>query len=220
MRVLLVEDDLMVGEALSQALRDAAFAVDVVADGRMAIAALEDHSFDAVLLDLGLPGKSGLEVLRALRSAGNSVPVIIVTARDAVDDRIQGLDLGADDYLTKPFDMGELLARIRAALRRRGGSGVPMLSNGRLTLDPALKQVTIGDDAYPLSNREYQLLFCLMSHPGAVMSRSDLEERIYGWNEAVESNVIEYIIHNLRKKLGPEAIRNIRGMGWMVERGA
>ena len=217
-RVLLVEDDPMVGEALIQALRDAAFAVDLVVDGGQALTALEQHSFDVVLLDLGLPGKSGLEVLRVLRARGDGVAVIIVTARDAIEDRIQGLDLGADDYLVKPFDLGELLARIRAALRRRGGSGVPVLSNGRLSLDPALKQVMVDGVMHALSNREFQLLFSLMLRPGAVLSRVELEERIYGWNEPVESNVVEYIIHNLRRKVGVKGILNVRGLGWMVER--
>lgn len=208
----------MVGPALVQALRDAGYAVDLVADGRQASAALEQHAFDVVLLDLGLPGHGGLEVLRRARASGNGVPIVVVTARDAVEDRIRGLDLGADDYLIKPFDVGELLARTRAALRRHGGSGAPMLTNGRLSLDPASKQVLLEGKVHPLSNREYQLLLSLMQRPGTVLSRLELEERIYGWDEAVESNVVEYIIHSLRRKLGARAILNVRGLGWMVER--
>jgi two-component system OmpR family response regulator len=218
MRVLLVEDDAMLGEAVEQALRDAAYAVDWVRDGQAASTALVRHGYQIVLLDLGLPHRNGLDVLRAQRDSGDTTPVLIITARDAVEDRIAGLDRGADDYLVKPFAVGELLARMRALARRPGGSASPTLSNGVLALDPATKTVSIGGAEHALSNREFSLLRELLVRPGAVLSRAELEDRIYGWGEEVESNVVEYIIHGLRRKLGAHAIRNVRGLGWMVER--
>jgi two-component system OmpR family response regulator len=218
MRVLLVEDDSMLGNAVNEALRDAAYAVDWLRDGRSASVALTHHSFDLILLDLGLPQRDGLAVLRNLRASGDSTPVLVITARDAVENRIAGLDQGADDYLVKPFAVDELLARMRALSRRRAGSGSPVLGNGVLTLDPVSKLVTIGGAEHKLSSREFALLRELLVRPGAVLSRAELEERIYGWGEEVESNVVEYIIHALRRKLGPETIRNVRGMGWMVAR--
>src|SRR5580765_8934123 len=220
MRVLLVEDDLMLGNAVAQALRDACYAVDWLQDGRSASTALTRHAFEMILLDLGLPQRDGLGVLRALRAAGDSTPVLIITARDAVEQRIAGLDTGADDYLVKPFAVGELLARIRALDRRRAGAGTPVLSNGRISLDPAAKTVSLDGVEQALSGREFALLRELLVRPGAVLSRVELEDRIYGWGEEVESNVVEYIIHNLRRKLGAETIRNVRGLGWMVERPA
>lgn len=216
MRILLVEDDPMIGEAVSQALRDAAYAVDWSRDGAMALDALRLQTYGLVLLDLGLPGKDGFEVLDALRRRGDAVPLIIVTARDDVDDRIRGLDLGADDYLIKPFEIGELLARMRAVTRRKGGSATPLLTSGRLTLDPATHDATYGDKQCTLSAREYALLHALLMRPGTILSRQELEERIYGWNEEVESNVVEYLIHAIRKKLGADVIKNIRGAGWLV----
>ena len=218
MRVLLVEDDPMLGQAVSQALRDASYAVDWLQDGRSASTALSHHHFETVLLDLGLPGRDGLDVLRDLRAQGDTTPVLIITARDAVEQRIRGLDTGADDYLIKPFAVGELLARMRALVRRHAGSGSPLLGNGALTLDPVTKMVTAGGVEQTLSNREFALLRELLVRPGAVLSRGELEERIYGWGDEVESNVVEYIIHSLRRKLGADAIRNVRGLGWMVER--
>ena len=218
MRVLLVEDDPMLGNAVSQALRDASYAVDWLQDGRSASAALTQHNFEVILLDLGLPQRDGLGVLRALRVQGDATPVLIITARDAVEQRIEGLDTGADDYLVKPFAVGELLARMRALGRRRVGASSPVLTNGTLSLDPATKTVTVGDVEQTLSNREFALLRELLVRPGAVLSRGELEDRIYGWGEEVESNVVEYIIHSLRRKLGAESIRNVRGLGWMVER--
>ena len=218
MRALLVEDDPMLGRALCQALRDASCAVDWLQEGRMASYALVRHHFEIVLLDLGLPGRDGLEVLRRLRAGGDTTPVLVITARDRVESRIEGLDQGADDYLVKPFAVGELLARMRALARRRSGTGLPMLSNGILSLDPESKRATIGGEDHMLSNREFALLRELMLRPGAVLSRAQLEERIYGWNETIESNVVEYIIHGLRRKLGAQTIRNVRGMGWMVNR--
>ena len=218
MRVLLVEDDPMLGRAVEQALRDAAYAVDWVQDGQLATQALLRHAFALVLLDLGLPQRSGLDVLRRLRDRGDATPVLIVTARDAIEHRVEGLDAGADDYLVKPFAVGELLARMRALGRRRCGTASSVLGNGRLALDLATKTVNVGEVEHRLSNREFALIRELLVRPGAVLSRAELEDRIYGWGEEVESNVVEYIIHSLRRKLGADSIRNVRGLGWMVER--
>jgi len=217
MRLLLVEDDVLIGEAAQAALQDSAYAVDWVRDGAAAEHAVKCQHYDLVLLDLGLPGKDGLSVLGAVRNADNPVPVLIMTARDGLDDRIRSLDAGADDYLIKPFDMAELLARMRAVLRRKGGNANPMLSNGELTLDPATREARWQAEApVRLSNREFALLRALIQRPGTILSRAELEERIYGWGEEVESNAVEYLIHSLRKKLGSAAIKNIRGLGWMV----
>jgi two-component system OmpR family response regulator len=218
MRVLLVEDDRMIGAAVVQALRDAAYAVDWVMDGDTAIEAANAEAYDLALLDLGLPMLDGLEVLRCLRKTGRAVPVIIVTARDGIDDRICGLDLGADDYLVKPFETRELLARMRAILRRQGSGASPILSNGSLNLDPATYEVSHGGERCRLTAREFALLRALMSSPGTILSRTDLERHIYGWNEEVESNAVEFLIHAIRKKIGAETIRNVRGVGWMVDR--
>jgi two-component system OmpR family response regulator len=218
MRVLLVEDDRMVGAAVAQALKDAAYAVDWVTDGKTAIEAAEVEAYDVALLDLGLPETDGLEILRRLRGQGRKLPVIIVTARDALDDRIDGLDLGADDYLVKPFEMRELLARMRAVLRRPGSGSSSILTNGRLSLDPATREATFLGETSLLTAREFAVLQALLTNPGAILSRSDLERHIYGWNEEVESNAIEFLIHAIRKKLGALAIRNVRGVGWMVDR--
>ena len=218
MRVLLIEDDPMLGEALAQALRDATYAVDWIQDGATAASALSHHEFELVLLDLGLPKREGLEVLAALRAAGDTTPVLIITARDSVEHRIAGLDHGADDYLVKPFATGELLARMRALTRRSAGQATPLMSNGTLTLDPATKIVTIDGKTQVLSSREFALLRALLTRPGAVLSRSELEARIYGSEQEVESNVVEFIIHSLRRKLGAHVIRNVRGLGWAVDR--
>jgi two-component system OmpR family response regulator len=218
MRILLVEDDLMIGEAVSIALKDAAYAVDWVKDGAAAGAVLEDGEHQAVLLDLGLPKRDGLEVLRRLRQAGNTLPVIIITARDGVEDRIKGLDFGADDYLVKPFNVNELLARLRAIIRRQGGQAAPMLGNGKVTLDPASHEARCGDVVALLSAREFALLHALLLRPGSILTRAELEERIYGWNEEVESNAVDFLIHGVRRKLGPEIIKNVRGAGWLVEK--
>jgi len=218
MRILLVEDDAMIGEAVAQALRDAAYAVDWVSDGVAADLALGNAEHQALLLDLGLPKLGGLEVLRRMRWRGSRVPVIVITARDAVADRIRGLDLGADDYLLKPFDVQELLARLRAVTRRKGGQAAPVLSNGVMTLDPTTHEACRGSVSLVLSAREFALLHALLLRPGTILTRSELEERIYGWNEEVESNAVEFLIHAVRKKLGADAIRNVRGAGWMVER--
>ena len=218
MRVLLVEDDAMLGAATQQRLRDEAYAVDWVRDADAAQLALRDGAYEAVLLDLGLPGRDGLELLRALRLQGNQVAVLIVTARDAVQDCIAALDLGADDYLNKPFDSGELLARLRAVVRRRAGRADAVLGNGRLQLDPRTRCASTDGAQVRLTAREFALLHALLLRPGAILSRRELEDRIYGWDEEVESNAVEFLIHGLRRKLGAEAIRNVRGVGWMVER--
>ncbi|MEO7252900.1 MAG: response regulator [Casimicrobium sp.] len=219
MRVLLVEDDAMIGEAIQQSLHDAAYAADWVKNGQTALTTLSCQHYDLVLLDLGLPGKDGLEVLANIRAKDNPVPILIITARDGLDDRIRGLDGGADDYLLKPFEMAELLARMRAVLRRKGGHAVPLLSNGALSLDPATREAIIGNaSAVVLSNREFSLLQALLVRPGAILSRSELEDRIYGWGNEVESNAVEFLIHALRRKLGADVIKNVRGVGWMVSK--
>jgi two-component system OmpR family response regulator len=218
MRVLLVEDDRMIGAAVAQALRDAAYAVDWVTDGEGAIEAARHETYDLALLDLGLPPPDGVDVLREFRRGDRRLPVIIVTARDAIDDRIHGLDLGADDYLVKPFEIRELLARMRAVLRRQGSGGSAILSNGGITLNPSTREVAQGGESWRLTAREFALLQALMLRPGAILSRGDLERHIYGWNEEVESNAVEFLIHAIRKRLGASAIRNVRGVGWMVDR--
>jgi two-component system OmpR family response regulator len=217
MRVLLVEDDPMIGEAVQGALKDASYAADWVKDGQTALTSLGCQHYDLVLLDLGLPGKDGLEVLSSIRAKNYPVPLLIITARDGLDDRLRGLDGGADDYVLKPFQMAELLARMRAILRRKGGAATPLLGNGVVSLDPATKEASVnGGSTLQLSNREFSLLQALLVRPGAILSRSELEDRIYGWGEEVESNAVEYLIHALRRKLGSEVIKNVRGVGWMV----
>jgi two-component system OmpR family response regulator len=218
MRVLLIEDDKMVGAAVQQALRDAAYAVDWVTDGETAIHVAENEAYELALLDLGLPRTDGREVLQRLRTLGYRLPVIIVTARDGVDDRIEGLDLGADDYLVKPFEIRELLARMRAVLRREGSGSPPLLTNGNLSLDPSTREASFFEENAVLTAREFALLQSLLARPGTILSRNDLERQVYGWNEEVESNAIEFLIHTIRKKLGSAAIRNVRGVGWMVDR--
>ncbi|NGZ84794.1 response regulator transcription factor [Duganella sp. SAP-35] len=193
----------MIGAAMLAALKDAGYAADWVRNGATAADTLACQHYDLVLLDLGLPGRDGIGVLRGLRAAGNPASVLIVTARDTLDERIEGLDAGADDYVVKPFQMSELLARMRAVLRRRGGDGAPVLSNGVLTLDPATREASAPDvPAVQLTQREFALLQALLLRPGAILSRPELEERIYGWGEEVDSNAVEFLIHALRKKLG------------------
>jgi two-component system OmpR family response regulator len=218
MRILLVEDDRMIGEAIEQSLRDAGYAVDWVRDGQAALLAFDGQVYDAALLDLGLPKKDGMAVLRSLRAQHNPVPLLLVTARDTLADRVSGLDAGADDYLIKPFEMAELLARLRAVMRRKGGVAGPLLSNGSLSLDPVTRQVSLHGQSCVLSAREFSLLHALMVRPGAILSRAQLEDQIYGWEQEVESNAVEFLIHGLRKKLGSEAIKNVRGMGWLVDK--
>jgi two-component system OmpR family response regulator len=219
MRVLIVEDDPMIGEAVQVALKNAAYATDWVKDGPTALETLSNQTYDLVLLDLGLPGKDGLDVLTRVRANGNAVSLLIVTARDGLDDRLRGLDSGADDYVLKPFEIAELLARMRAVLRRKSGNALPILSNGTVSLDPATRQATMnGGSPVQLSNREFALFQALMVRPGAILSRSDLEDRVYGWGEEVESNAVEFLIHSLRRKLTSDVIRNVRGAGWMVSK--
>jgi two-component system, OmpR family, response regulator len=218
MRILLVEDDRMIGEAVSTALRDAAYALDWVQDGVTALQVLETGEHQGVLLDLGLPKRDGLEVLRRLRQGGNAIPVIIITARDGVEDRIRGLDFGADDYVVKPFDVNELLARLRAVIRRQGGQSDPVLTNGKVSLDPATRTASSEQGTVTLSGREFALLHALLLRPGRILTRAELEEHIYGWNEEVESNAVDFLIHGVRKKLGGNAIKNVRGAGWMVDK--
>lgn len=216
---MLVEDDPMIGDAIQGALKDASYAADWVKDGQTALTTLGCQHYDLVLLDLGLPGKDGLEVLISIRAKDNPIPLLIITARDGLDDRLRGLDGGADDYVSKPFQMAELLARMRAVLRRKGGTATPVLSNGVVSLDPATKEAIVnGGSPLQLSNREFSLLQALLVRPGAILSRSELEDRIYGWGEEVESNAVEYLIHALRRKLGSEVIKNVRGVGWRVSK--
>jgi two-component system response regulator QseB len=218
MRVLLAEDDPMIGASVRQGLRQDGFTVDWVADGRAAELALADRVHDALLLDLGLPKRSGLELLGAMRRRGDARPVLILTARDAVADRVAGLDAGADDYMVKPFELDELAARLRALLRRSSGRAAPVLSHGDVELDPAAREVRRNGELVALSAREFALLEALLARPGAILSRAQLEDRLYGWSDAVESNAVEVHIHALRRKLGAGFIRNVRGVGWMVSR--
>jgi two-component system response regulator QseB len=215
MRLLLVEDDAMLGESVRRGLRQQGHAVDWVRDGQASELALAG-AYDAVLLDLGLPGKGGLEVLRDLRRRGERVPVLIVTAEDAVPERVAGLDAGADDYLVKPFDLAELAARLRALQRRGSGRAEPVLEVGALRLDPAAHEVSLGGVPVTLSPREFALLHALLEHPGRPLSRARLEERLYGWDEQVESNAVEVHVHALRRKLGPDWIKTLRGVGYVV----
>lgn len=217
MRLLLVEDDIMIGESLAHALRGGGYAIDWVQDGVTAEESLEVSSYALVLLDLGLPGQSGLDLLRKIRRRRDKTPVLIITARDTVSDRVQGLDGGADDYLVKPFALEEIEARIRALLRRSVGQADPLLRAGDLVLDPVTKELSRNDIRLTLSAREYALMFALMERPGKVLSRAELEERLYGWNEEVSSNTVEVHIHQIRKKLGNSVIRNIRGLGYSVD---
>jgi two-component system OmpR family response regulator len=207
----------MIGAALVTALRDEAYAVDWVRDGASAQTALAVDVYQAILLDLGLPDSDGLEVLRQARRSGVAAPVLILTARDGLQDRIDGLDLGADDYLVKPFEITELFARLRATTRRSmAGQAVPRLGNGAVELDPATREASAGGEVVLLSAREFSLMHALLLRPGTILTRSELESRIYGWNEEVESNAVDFLIHSVRKKLGATVIRNVRGAGWMV----
>jgi two-component system response regulator QseB len=218
MRLLLVEDDAMIGESVRKGMQQDGFAVDWVQDGRAAELALETNLYDTLLLDLGLPRKDGLEVLASLRRRGNPIPVLVLTARDAVADRVKGLDAGADDYLVKPFDLEELAARIRALLRRKSGRANPVVQLGNLILNPATREVSLHEKPISLSAREFALLHALVERPGAVLSRAQIEEKLYGWGQEVESNTIEVYIHSLRRKLGTQIIRNVRGVGYMVQK--
>ncbi len=216
MRILLVEDDSMIGTSVQRGLRDEGHAVDWVRDGVAAELAVHDTDYALMLLDLGLPRRDGIEVLNRLRAAGNATPVLVLTARDAVSDRVRGLDAGADDYLVKPFDLDELSARIRALTRRSQGQATPVLRRGALTLDPAAHAVSVDGTPVKVSAREFALLEALVEADGKPLSRTQLEERIYGWGEEVESNAIEVHIHALRRKLGAGWVRNVRGVGYFV----
>ncbi len=210
----------MIGSVIEQELRDASYAVDWVRDGQAALTTLATLRYSLVLLDLGLPRTDGMAVLRSLRAGKNHVPVLVLTARDSTEDLVAGLDGGADDYLVKPFQMSVLLARMRALTRRNEGTIGPVLSNGVVSLDPASHEARVNDAAVRLTGREFALLEALLRRPGAILSRAGLESHIYGWNEEVESNAVEFLIHSLRKKLGPTIIKNVRGVGWMVSKGA
>lgn len=219
MRVLLVEDDDMIGHSLSHALGAAGWSVDWVRDGLKAQSALGDGGYTCVLLDLGLPGRDGVDVLRRARQSGDVTPIVVLTARDGIDDRVAGLDVGADDYLAKPFELRELLARMRAVIRRRDGAAHSIIGQGDLQLDLTTREVILRGEREPLSAREYALLHALMERPGAILSREQIESRIYGWGEEVSSNAVDVLIHGMRRKLGADAIRNVRGLGWRVPTG-
>jgi len=217
MRVLLVEDDRMLGDGVQAGLAAAGFVVDWVRDGEAALAALAGEGFAAVLLDLGLPRRDGLSVLASLRGAGNAVPVMILTARDQISDKVRGLDLGADDYMVKPFDLDELAARLRALVRRASGRADACLRHGELVIDPAARTVTLRGEAVSLTSREFDLLRVLLDAAGRVLTRRVLEEQLYAWGDAVESNALEVHIHHLRRKLGSELIRTVRGVGYLID---
>jgi two-component system response regulator QseB len=216
MRLLLVEDDSMIGAAAQEGLRGEGHTVDWVRDGREAESAANGGAYDAVLLDLGLPRKDGLSILKAWRARRLMVPVVIITARDAVSDRVAGLDAGADDYLVKPFDLDELSARLRAVIRRRAGRSESVVKHGTLEIDTAARRVRWKGQEVGLSAREYALLEALADRPGAYLSRAQLEERLYGWDEEIASNAVEVHIHGLRRKLDPDLIRNVRGLGYTL----
>jgi two-component system response regulator QseB len=216
MRVLLVEDDPMIGRAVTAGLHGAGYAVDWVRDGAEAELAVGTGVYDLAMLDLGLPRRDGLEILKSVRKSGQALPILIITARDSVADRIAGLDAGADDYLVKPFDLDELLARARAVIRRQSGRSSPEIAYGSLTLDPATRGVAFRGEAVELSAREFAVLAALMKEPGAVVSREKLEDAVYGWGEEVGSNSIEVHLHHLRRKLSAELIRNVRGVGYRI----
>lgn len=216
MRLLLVEDDVMIGESVLDLLRAEDYAVDWVKDGDMALTALDGSVYDLVLLDLGLPKRDGLSVLRTLRKKKDRTPVLIATARDAVVQRVEGLDSGADDYMVKPYDLDELLARIRALIRRSAGRAEPLYEHAGVSIDPATREVLAHGQVVVLSSREWALLLLLLARPGIVFSRKQLEEKLYSWKDEVSSNAIEVYIHGLRKKLGTNLIQNVRGVGYMV----
>ncbi|QXL83404.1 response regulator transcription factor [Comamonas sp. NLF-1-9] len=216
MRLLLVEDDEMIGDAVAEQLRAQDYALDWVRDGRAADAALAAQNYDLVLLDLGLPGRDGLAVLRTLRARRDRTPVLIATARDGVAQRIEGLDAGADDYVLKPYDLDELLARIRALLRRAAGRAEPVYEHKGVAINPATREVTVQGRPVLLSAREWAVLEPLIARPGMVLSRQQLEDKLYGWGEEIGSNAVEVFIHGLRKKLGAALVLNVRGVGYMV----
>lgn len=216
MRLLLVEDDTMIGEVVLDLLRAENYAVDWVKDGEMADCAIRDQVYDLVLLDLGLPKRDGLSVLRAMRARKERVPVLIATARDSIQQRIEGLDAGADDYVLKPYDLDELLARIRALVRRAAGRAEPIYEYKDVSINPATREVLVNKLPVLLSAREWAVLEPLLARPGMVLSRAQIEEKLYGWKDEIGSNAVEVYIHGLRKKLGADLIQNVRGVGYMV----
>jgi DNA-binding response OmpR family regulator len=216
MRVLLVEDDEMIGRSLRQALEGAGWSVDWVRDGSLAQSALDDGGYACVLLDLGLPERDGTDVLRRARARGDVTPIVVLTARGGLEDRIDALDVGADDYLLKPFAFRELMARMRAVVRRRDGAAQSLIGTPALQLDLGTREVLVAGAREALTAREFALLHALLERPGAILSREQLEHRIYGWGEEVSSNAVDVLIYGMRRKLGPDAIRNVRGLGWRV----
>jgi DNA-binding response OmpR family regulator len=220
MKILLVEDDRLLGDGISAGLTQTGFAVDWVSDGREAELALATAAYDAVVLDLGLPRLSGMDVLKRARSSGKTLPILILTARDAVADRVAGLDAGADDYLVKPFDLAELQARLRALLRRAKGHAEPVIVHGELQLDPAGHAVRFAGRPVELTAREFAILHALLLNAGRVLSKAQIEEQLYGWGEEIESNAIEVFVHHLRRKLDPGLIRTVRGVGYMIDKAA
>ncbi len=220
MRLLLVEDDLMIGESVLDLLRDEGYAVDWVKDGEMADTALDAQNYDLMLLDLGLPRRDGLAVLQRLRARKDRTPVLIATARDAVAQRVEGLNLGADDYIVKPYELDELLARIRALIRRAAGRAEPVYEHLGISINPVTHEVTADGQPVLLSAREWSVLELLLARPGMVLSRKQLEEKLYSWRDDLSSNAVEVYIHGLRKKLGPNIIQNVRGVGYLVPKAA
>ena len=220
MRLLLVEDDLMIGEAVLDLLRAEGYAVDWVKDGEMADTAIDSQSYSLILLDLGLPRRDGLAVLRRLRARKDRTPVLIATARDAVAQRVEGLNMGADDYIVKPYELDELLARIRALIRRASGRAEPVYEHLGVSIDPVTREVSLQGQPVVLSAREWSILELLLARPGMVLSRRQLEEKLYSWKDDLSSNAIEVYIHGLRKKLGSHLIQNVRGVGYMIPKGA
>jgi len=216
LRLLLVEDDPLLGDGLKLGLQGEGYTVDWLTDGSQALHSLLTENFDLVVLDLGLPGMDGIEVLKAIRDRGLAIPVLILTARDAVKDRVGGLDQGADDYLTKPFDLEELSARLRSLLRRSQDRAVPVLGHGDVSLDPAAREVRRAGEKVELSRKEFTVLHYLLEHQGRVVSRERLEQALYGWDTEIESNALEVHVHKLRKKLGAELISTIRGVGYRI----
>lgn len=217
MRILIVEDDIDIGQSLMRALKDAGYSVDWIRDGTQAREAVVGNAYSIVLLDLGLPGSDGIDVLSTARGRGCTTPVLIVTARDDIETRIRGLDIGADDYLLKPFNTFELLARIRAVLRRHAGSAVSVLGDETLGLNLDTRELSFKGHREVLSAREFSLMAALLERPGMILSRAQLEDRLYGWGEEVESNAVAVLIHGVRKKFGHDVIRNIRGFGWTID---
>ena len=216
LHILLIEDDPMIGQSLVRALEDAGMTCDWVQDGVAGELSINSGGYTLVLLDLGLPGKSGFDVLEAMRARGDRTPLLIITARDEIDDRVLGLNLGADDYLVKPFGLGELLARIRAILRRKDAHTISTIGNGEITLNTATQEATYRGKTLPIPAREFALLYALVERPGIILSRPQIESQIYKWSEEVASNAVEVLIYYLRKKFDNEIIRNVRGVGWMV----